>query len=83
MVKYLFEIWKLNKKVFIIIYSLKNGELLQILDDHKDKISCLEIIGNLLISGSYDKTVLIWSLEVIIYNLVFVLRNLSVKQFLN
>ena len=66
MAKSLFETWKLNTKIFYHYYFKKSGELLQIFDDHKGKISCLECIGDLLISGSHDKSVLIWNLEVII-----------------
>ena len=47
----------------IHVWSLANYELLARLDGHVEAVTCLELDGNFLLSGSEDGVVHIWDLH--------------------
>ncbi|KYQ92716.1 hypothetical protein DLAC_06720 [Tieghemostelium lacteum] len=47
----------------ILIWSISTGRLLMRLQEHDDNVTCLLSFGNILVSGSRDKTIKIWNLS--------------------
>ena len=47
----------------IYVYDLKEGRKLGKLEGHKGRIRCLQLYDNRLCSGSWDMTVIIWSMR--------------------
>jgi F-box and WD-40 domain protein CDC4 len=47
----------------IYVYSADTGRLRYTLNDHKDGVWALQIIDDMLVSGSVDKTIRVWNLE--------------------
>ncbi|CAI2348929.1 unnamed protein product [Caenorhabditis sp. 36 PRJEB53466] len=51
------------KEVFnIYVWSFETGHLLDILSGHESAVSSIDIHGNLLVSGSWDRTIKVWTI---------------------
>ncbi|KAL2459002.1 hypothetical protein Fot_55288 [Forsythia ovata] len=42
------------------ILSLSDGRLVQSIRQHKDVVSCVAVTGSMLVTGSYDTTIMVW-----------------------
>jgi WD40 repeat protein len=54
--------WKDDKT--IRIWNARTGDCTHIMKEHDQAVSCLAVWNNRLYSGSWDKTIRVWNLEV-------------------